>query len=110
MKDEIEFGENKEFFARQPITVNRRVNLHSEAELAKDLIRCWAHNMVPDGETSAGQLKLRLLSPAEVAKRASETAAQAFEEFEKRGWIAIGPSMTDWPDPLKKFDKQILTK
>jgi hypothetical protein len=39
----------------------------------------------PDGEDSAGRMKLRLLTPAELTQRAVETAELVYAEVQKRG-------------------------
>jgi hypothetical protein len=39
------------------------------------------------GEDSAARAKLRLMEPAEVAKRACDIAEAAFQEMEARGWL-----------------------
>jgi hypothetical protein len=40
-----------------------------------------------DGEDSAGRQKLRLLTPAELAKRSCEAAEALYKEFEARNWL-----------------------
>lgn len=46
---------------------------------------------IEDGEDSAGRAKLRSATVKEVVDRATEAAATAFEEFERRGWIIDVP-------------------
>jgi hypothetical protein len=46
-----------------------------------------------DGEDSAGRMKLRLMTPAEVAFRACDIADAAMSEMEARGWLL------DLPEP-----------
>jgi len=44
-----------------------------------------------DGEDTAGRQKLRLLTPVEVATRACNIAAAAYQQFEDRDWLLTAP-------------------
>ena len=69
---------------------------HPEAALASQIIEKWALvAAVPDGEDSAGRQKCRLPTAQELAERACEIAARAFEQFEQRGWVQDIPSSTE---------------
>lgn len=59
------------------------------ARLAMTLIEKWGMTAttVADGEDSAGRQRTRLLTPAEVVGRATETAERAIEEMHSLGWM-----------------------
>lgn len=59
------------------------------ARLAMTLIEKWGMVActVADGEDSAGRSRMRLLTPAQVVGRATETAERAIEEMHRLGWF-----------------------
>lgn len=64
-----------------------------EAHLAIELMRQLAIVAAEtDGEDKTGRQKLRLLKPDEVAIRACEIAAEAYKEFQARGWLKDLPA------------------
>ncbi len=45
----------------------------------------------PDGEDSAGRVKVRLATPEEIVARACQTAQIAMEQFAHKGWLLDVP-------------------
>jgi len=75
---------------RKAIIVHQTELLEDEAKLAMTMIEKWGMVMaIPDGEDSAGRQKLRIATPAELVKRAFETAALAMKHTRKSKLIHI---------------------
>ena len=67
--------------------------LDIEANLAVALIERWGLvAWQPDGEDTAGRQKLRKSTPLELVTEACDTAAVAYSEFRRRGWVT--PALT----------------
>jgi hypothetical protein len=49
---------------------------------------------VPNGEDSAGRARLALMPAADVARRACDIAAAAYDQFAARGWLVPIPDRT----------------
>ena len=84
-------------------TVYHQSHIESrQAQFAMDLMRHFALVAASDdGEDSAGRAKLRTLSAEEVAQKACELAAAAYNEFHERGWLIEVPMYTD--EQVKKI-------
>ena len=66
------------------------------ARLATALVERWGLlTGAPDGEDSAGRMKVRLESPSEIAVRACDIADATIREFENRNWLDKMPSFAE---------------
>lgn len=66
--------------------------LNERAAMAYELMKHFAVGAAKvDGEDGSGRQKFRLLTPAELAKRACDIAEDAFKEFQKRDWLVTTP-------------------
>lgn len=71
------------------------------AKLAEQIVNhCAMVTGQVDGEDTAGRQKLKLMDPADVAKRACDIAENMVAIFEARGWIVEFP-----PLPTKEDEK-----
>jgi hypothetical protein len=61
-------------------------------EIAKT---CGMATAVEDDEDSTGRQKMRLLTPREVAVRATNIAGIMYDEFALRGWLGELPAIPD---------------
>jgi len=94
----IGFLKRKSYKGTEIVVYQQRA-FDAEAELAAQMIERWGMSAaIEDGEDSAGRAKIRLLTPEELVQRACETAEQAMEEFNKRGWILDLPELTGEDD------------
>ena len=76
---------------------------HPVAQFAMQLIERWGMIAgTPDGEDSAGRMKVRLLAPEEIVARACRTAEIAFEQFAHKDWLFDVPL----PAPEKAAEEQ----
>lgn len=74
------------------IVICGSVVLDPRADLAERIMRQLSIICAtPDGEDSAGRQRFRLMTPEEVAQRATDIADCAFEQFEKRDWLTAIP-------------------
>lgn len=81
---------------------HRRVQITPEASFALKCIERWAMVAAePDGEDSSGRAKLRRMTPQEITMHACNCAAQAYQEFETRGWMTPLPSMEELAEAIK---------
>jgi hypothetical protein len=73
----------------------------SENEIAKhalNLSQMLCDSRVPDGETSNGSQKYRVMTPQEIAEQAIATAELMFSELEIRGHVVFLPPHDQWPN------------
>lgn len=81
------------------VTTNNRIMAGNVASFAMDLIKVsQAVATTPDGETSTGHPKFRMLTPKESVDRAIEIAEIAYDCFMERGWAATSPSLDELRD------------
>jgi hypothetical protein len=80
---------------RRPMGYDRVVK-SDVAELVMHLVS--GSQVVPDGETTSGDQKFRVLTPEEVVERAVALAELTFERLIARGHVAVAPTYDDLPD------------
>lgn len=72
------------------------------AKLAEQIVNhCALIAAQVDGEDTAGRQKLKLMEPADVAKRACDIAENMVAIFDARGWVIEFPPM-----PAEEAEKQ----
>jgi hypothetical protein len=77
-----------------------RLAADAVAELAQRLAASTAAHVVPDGETSSGDQKYRLLTPEEVVERAVAIAELTFQRLIEQGYALTLPPYSEWPNDL----------
>ena len=83
----------------KPLEIQQLKRLNMPAEIAVGLAEKYGLvAAMPHGEDSAGRAKLRLMTPHEIAERATETAKLLWLEFQKREWILDIPVPTENED------------
>lgn len=88
----IRFFEQPTYKGGTEVVVVNTQALFIQAHIATDLMKHLAIVAgVPDGESSDGQQKFRLMTPDEVVERATGIAEKAWQEYEKRGWLLALP-------------------
>lgn len=81
------------------IQLHERMHPDLQGRIATDLVTRWGMvAAMPDGEDSAGRLKLRLMTPDELVARAMETADRLVKAMHEAGNLLMLPSL---PDPDK---------
>ncbi len=87
----------------QPKVIIHRTEIHDgKAQLALDLISKFGMVAIPDGETSSGDIKLRILTSDEVITRCFDVADKAIDEIRKRSWYTSCPT---WEEMEKLISK-----
>ena len=74
---------------------HERVFLTFQAKYAADMIKTTLMSGAPDGETSAGHQRHKLLTPDEAVERAVAATEKLFEAFESKGWVLEVPGLDD---------------
>lgn len=89
------------------ITLNETEHFEHEAKIALDIIVRWGMIAAePDGEDSAGRQKARIFTPAELTRRAFETARLFMEGARLRGFIHRSPSISGKSDEKKPEEQR----
>jgi hypothetical protein len=84
--------ERKGYRGSTDVIVFNKIVSDPRAKLAEEFVVKWGLvAAAPDGEDSAGRMKLRLLTVQELVNRACDTAAAITDEFDKRGWLVPLP-------------------
>lgn len=94
MKTTAKVLTNEQEFRSPKIRIHHSHTFTPVAELAERLCVHWG--MVagaPDGESSDGSPKLRLLTPDEVVQRAFETSEKFFSNASERGHLVELPDL-----------------
>lgn len=90
--DDIGYVVGNKYQQRENI-IYRKLHPGLKATLAMELLTRWAivagH---PDGESTDGRQRLRLLTPKELVDRATETADLAIDEMIEREWFLELPA------------------
>lgn len=87
----------------QPKAIVHRTEIYdTKAQLALDLISKFGMAAIPEGETSSGETKLRVLTAEEVITRCFDVADKAIDEIRKRSWYSTCPSWEEMESLIKK--------
>ena len=83
-------------YSEKAVAVFKTQVMTEEGELALDLLRQWGPVVGhPDGEDSAGNSRIRPMTPEETATRAFDIAAQAMKIAAERGLIVHLPDLNE---------------
>ena len=77
------------------VTVHNRTFIGGPGGFAMELIKCaWAIGL-PDGDSSNGATKVKLMTPAELVARSVEVATITWSKFRELGWLVEAPPVAD---------------
>lgn len=85
---------------RGQLMVHERYKLTPQGQLAIELTRGMALAAIPDGETSSGGMRHRLLLPSETVEWVTAVAELVYAAIESKGWVLDVPSFEE----IDKFD------
>ena len=73
---------------RDAYLISRTMQMNQRASFASSMLERWAAVSVDiDGEDSAGRQKVQRMPPAEIVSYVCEVSQEAFDEFDRRGWL-----------------------
>lgn len=86
-------------------TVATKLKADPRGDLVISLVSHWGViAAIPDGEDSAGRVRLRLQTPEELVSRACAVAEAVFAAMEEREWLVHIP-VPKLPEPREKATK-----
>lgn len=79
-----------------------------QAQFAMDMMKHLAvATGYPDGESSDGRSKLRLMTPEEIVDRCVEITERSFAAFDKKGWLLT--TSNPLPEEITREEADVLT-
>lgn len=84
---------------RATVATHERYKMTPMATLAVDIARSLSIGAIPDGETSTGEVKYRLLTAKEIVDKAVAVSELVHATIESKGWVQELPSLDD----MEKF-------
>lgn len=80
---------------RATIATHERYKMTPIAVLAVDIARSLSIGAIPDGETSSGEQRHRLLTTEEIVDKAVAISEMVYAAIESKGWVQELPSLED---------------
>lgn len=80
---------------RATVATHERYKMTPMATLAVEIARSLSIGAVPDGETSSGEQKYRLLTVKEIVDKAVAISESVYAAIESKDWVQELPSLED---------------
>jgi len=80
---------------RNQLFIHTTESFDEQGKFAYDLMKTYACAAVPDGETSTGNVNLRMVTPAEAVEHVMTVTRLFFEEIDKAGWTIKYPGYAE---------------
>ncbi len=80
---------------RATIATHERYKMTPKGTLAVDIARSLSLGAIPDGETSTGEQRHRLLTPKEIVDKAMTVSELIYAAIESKGWVQEVPSLEE---------------